>query len=243
MRLPFPAVCLLAAASLHADALSDLQETLKKLEGREPVKVQADYQFWNQDTEDKKPKVTQGQAQAFIEDGPSGLRLGWSRQELEQLDAASRKGKAARNAKTQALGAFSAGKAEEVVDGARTLLEALEGATVAEDRQEAWQGHPARLLVLKLDPHMDEGERKHIKRLDKVLKLWLGPDGVPMAAEEQLDLKGSFFLISFEMHRKASRSYLRAGGRLLLTREESEESGSGMGQSQQQKSVLTAKPA
>ncbi len=241
MRHPIFPLCLLLSAGLSADGLSDLRGTLGRLQGREAVKVQADYQFWNQSIEDKQPTVTQGQSQAQIEDGPAGLRLGWTRQELDQAQSEGRKGKKAKDAKARALDAFNADKADHVVNGAKSLLEDLEKATLKEYRTDTWQGRPARLLVLSLDPDMDADERKHIKRFERTLKLWLDAEGTPLAAEDQLDLKGSYFLISFEMHHKSSRSYQRSGNRLLLTREESEQTGSGMGQKQQEKSVLTAK--
>ncbi len=242
MRPMLPALCL-AAGVLRADALSDLRATLARLEGGDPVRLGAAYQYWNRSGDEGTGKVTQGQAEATIEDGPPGLRLGWSHEQLDQLKAEARKGKPAESAKRQALDALNAGKADQVVNGARILLEKLEGATLLEDRPDTGRDHAARLLVIRLDPRLDEEDRKHIKRIDDTLRLRLGPDGIPVAAEEQLDLKGSFLLIGFELHRKASRSYLHAGARLLLTREESEETGSGMGQHQQLRSVLTAKPS
>lgn len=239
-RLPLLLLATLAAPALRADGLGDLKAALQRLPATQNVKTSIDYQFWNQSTEDKQPKVTQGRAQATGEDGPAGLRLAWSRATVDQAWKESLK-KDDKGGTRQAIQAMDAVKAAQLLNAGAELLRGLDGAQLAEDRPEAWQGHAARLLVLKLDNELSAEEKKHIKTYSHTRKLWLDVDGTPLAEEDAIDMKGSYLLISFEMHQKASRAFTRSGDRLVTTWEQKEEGGSGLGQSSQQKSVVNVK--
>lgn len=230
---------LLLAPALRADGLTDLRATLKGLSAKQPVKATVDCQVWNRTGKGKKPKVVQGQVQAKIEDGPAGLKLGWDKAELDRIQAAT---KAKDHGPEQAMAALKAEKAEALLDSAKDLLSDLEEAKLQEDRADTFQGKSARLLVLKLeDNDMDEEDRKHLKTYSHILSVWMGPDGVPLGLQDQLDLKGSFFLISFEVHNKATRTFVRTGDRLVTLHEESLGNGSGAGQNSEDKKVMDLK--
>ena len=230
---------LLLAPALRADGLADLRTALKSLPAKQPVKGTVDCQVWNRTGKGKQPKIVQGRAKGMVEDGPGGLKLGWDKTELDRIQAAA---KAKDHGPEQAMAELKAEKAETMLDSAKALLSDLEDAKVQEDRADTFQGKPARLLVLKLDDNdMDEEDRKHLKTFSHTLSVWMGPDGAPLGLQEQLDMKGSFFLISFEAHTKTSRTFARSGDRLLTTHEESMGSGSGAGQSSEEKKVLDLK--
>ena len=238
MRLTALAFLLLAPV-LRADGLSDLRAALRSLPATQPVKATVDCQVWNRNGEGKKVKITQGRVQAKIEDGPSGLKVGWDKAELDRIAAAT---KSKDHGPEQAMAALKAERAEAMLDAAKDLLSDLEGAKVQEDRADTFQGKPARLLTLKLeDNDMDEDDRKHLKSFSHIVKVWMAPDGAPMGLQNQLDLKGSFFLISFEVHNKTSRTFVRSGDRLVTTHEESMGNGSGAGQQSEEKTVMDLK--
>lgn len=238
MRPALP-LLLTAALGLRADGLSDLRTALKGLPASQPVKATVDCQVWSRSGDGKQPKIVQGRAQARLEDGPAGLKLGWDRAELARVEAA---GKAKDEGPGKALQALGVERAERLTDAAKALLEDLDGAQVQEDRPEAWQGHPARLLVLKLEPKdLDADDRKHLKSFSRTLKVWLGPDGVPLAADERLDMKLSVMFIGVELHHAESLAFARVGDRLVATHDETQDSGAGAGQQGDQRTVLDLK--
>lgn len=177
---------LLICAVGRADALSDLKGVLAKLNGQEPVKATVVYQFWSQQGEEKKLLITEGRASSAVEYGPQGLRMTWSR-ELLQAAAQEAKAKAEDPEKKtptrRAMEGLKALDVAEYLNGSEELLRTLDQAQVLEDRADAWQGKPARLLRLKLTPRLGQEEKKYIKELDATAKVWLGADGVPVAAE------------------------------------------------------------
>ncbi|HXC16031.1 MAG TPA: hypothetical protein VNV60_01175 [Holophagaceae bacterium] len=233
---PTALALLLLAPVLQADGLADLRAVLKSLPARQSVKAVVDCQVWNRTGKGKQPKIVQGQARVGVEGGPGGLKLGWDKAELDRIQAAT---KAKDDGPQQAMAALPAEKAEAMLDSAKAMLRDLEGAVVQEDRPDVYQGKPARLLVLKLsDNDMDEEGRKHLKSFSHILSVWMGSDGAPLGLQDQMDMKGSFFLISFEAHGRTSRAFARSGDRLVTTHEESMGSGAGAGQNTEEKKVL-----
>ena len=239
MRLPSSLVLLASAALLRADGLTDLRAALQRLPATQPVKATLDCQVWSKTVKEKQPKIVQGQIQMKVEDGPSGLKLGWDKAELDRIQAAA---KAKNNGPKRAMDALGAEQVVSLLDASKDLMDTLDGAKITEDRPGAWRGHPVRQLTLSLGPKgMDASDRKHIKNDTHSLTIWMDPDGVPLALTDQEDLKGSFFLISFESHNKITRTFARSGDRLVTVHEESESSGAGAGQQGEQKTVLDLK--
>lgn len=239
MRHAISLLLLAAGVSLRADGLGDLRAALQKLQATQPVKATAECQSWSRSGKSGKEKVTQGQAHARLEDGPQGLLLGWDKAELRRVEAAS---KAKDAGPKEAMDLIGGEKAKDLLDAAGALLEELRDAQVQEDKADTWNGKPTRLLTFKIDPKdMDEEDRKHLKSFSNILKIWMDADGTPLAAARQMDLKGSFFLISFEAHESTRTTFTRQGDRLVAVRQEEESSGTGAGQQSSQKRVIDLK--
>ena len=239
MRLAIGLLLLAPGAALRADGLADLRAALQKLQATQPVKATAECQSWSRSGKSGKEKVTQGQARARLEDGPHGLLLGWDKAELLRVEAAS---KAKDPGPKQAMDLIGGEKAKDLLDAAGALLEELRDAQVQEDKADAWGGKPARLVTFKVEPKdMDEEDRKHLKSFSSILKIWMDADGTPLAATRQMDMKGSFLLISFEAHETGRTTFARLGDRLVAVRQEEESSGAGAGQQSSQKRVIDLK--
>jgi hypothetical protein len=224
---------------LRADGLSDLKAALQRLKGRGPLAAQAQVQTWSREGGKKaEPKV--GGATVRLEDGPQGLKLGWTPAQLERLAAA--KGKKAKDGETAALNSLDAAEALRLVRAAEDLLGELEEASQLGEQAETWEGHPARKLTLNMPLGQDEEDRKIFKEAKSVATVWIAGDGTPLAMVHQLDLKGRVMLISFQVHTKAQRRYQAHQGRLLLVKEDKEMSGSGMGKSGEGRTVTTLVP-
>ena len=234
---------LFACTLVQADTLSDLKGTLTRLNGQEPVKANVVYQFWSQQGDEKKPVISEGKATSLVEDGPQGLKMSWSRN-LIQTAAQEAKAKALDpEKKTPTRRAIEGLKAIDVLEylsGSEELLRTLDQAQVLEDKADTWQGKPARLLSLKLTPHMGQQEKKYVKELGATAKVWIGADGLPLAVESQVHVKGrALLVISFEQRQKQEYHYARAGNRLIVVHHVSESSGSGGGEKGQSKTVVT----
>ncbi len=221
---------------LRADALSDLRAALQRSQSQDAVSLKVDYQFWTRGLE-KGATAQQGRVMTRMENGPQGLKLQWTPEVVAQARA-DQKAKA-KGGVGEAMRAIDAAQAAHITEAAEEMLSDLEGATLKGERAETWKGQPARRLELDLQVHLDKEELDHIKKATSTAVIWVAEDGSPLAMEYRQSLKGSFFLISFEMSESSHCEYQRRGQRLLLIKEEKENRGSGMGKGQEGKTTLT----
>jgi len=223
---------LLAALPCAADGLTDLRGTLSRLQGSEAIHATADIQNWTQEGEGKKAHVKQTHSTVQLEDGPSGLRLGWTPQQIKgarqesQLKAVDPE---AATPNLDSLNALTGLNATTFLSQSDHLLQQLKGATVLEDRSDTWQGKPARLVVFKLDPVASSEEKSMIKDRKETLKVWLDGSGIPLATEHAIAIKASKFLMTFTANNREARKLAVLGNRLVVQSETKESSGSGMG--------------
>lgn len=240
MRLPL--LLLSLTVPLGANGLDDLRSALHKLQGADPVKATLEHSFWRQTTDDKKPVVSQGKVSAQLEEGPQGLRVTWSKPILQQAakELAVQEKEPDRPAPTRiALRNLDPVETAESLNHAEALLRDLAQAQLQEERTEAWQGRPARLLLLKVLPKIPEAQRKYLKELKVDAKVWVGPDGLPLAFASTVAYKGSRMFISFEGGSSQERQFAKVGGRLVVTKATSEDRNAGFGASNQTKKVTT----
>lgn len=240
MRLPILVLSL--TLPLAANSLDDLRASLQRLQGADPVKATLEHSFWRQTTDDKKPLVSQGRVTAQLEEGPQGLRVTWSKPTLQQAEKelAVQEKEPDRPAPTRlALKNLDPVEAAESLSYAEALLRDLAQAQLQEERAEAWQGRPARLLVLKVTPKVPEAQRKYLKELKVDARIWVGPDGLPLAFASTVAYKGSRMFISFEGGSSQERQFARVGGRLVVTRATTEDRTAGLGASTQTRKVTT----
>lgn len=236
---------ILAGGLLQADALTDLKNTLSHMNGQEPVKASVDYQFWSRQGDDKKPIITEGKATSLVEDGPQGLMMSWSRaliQTAVQEARAQAKDPEQKANTRRAIEGLKAVTVSDYLNGAEELLRTLEQGLLLEERNEAWQGKPAKLLRFKITPRLSKQDQKYVKELETTAKVWIGADGLPLAAETQMHMKGrALLVISFEQQELETFQFARAGNRLVVIHHTRESSGSGGGEKGQTKTVVSLK--
>ena len=238
----FSILLLLTGLALSAGSLDELRTSLQKLQGTEPVKASLEHSFWRQVTDDKKPVITQGRLSAHIEANGQGLRMLWNQPTLQQAarELAAQEQEPDRGTPTRmALKGVDPLEAAEALNHAEALLRDLSQARVLEERSEAWQGRPAKVLVLKLTPRLPEAQRKYLKELRVEAKVWVGPDGLPLAFTSSVAYRGSRFFISFEGQQAQELQFARVGSRLVVVRATSEDQQSGFGASSQTKKTTT----
>lgn len=220
------------AVPLAADGLADLRTALGRFKGQEFTSATVEVQSWSKDNK-KSAQPKQGRTSTRIEQGPQGLRLGWSGEQVSRAIEARRK-------KTgEVFEPISAEEAWRLLNAAEDLLMGLDQAKVKSEGPDTWQGQAARKLVLDLALDLDDDAKEHLKQATRMATLWLAPDGLPLAAEFQSDMKGRVLLISFEVHETTKREFRRAGNRLVVVREEKSQRASGMGQGGESRTVTT----
>ncbi len=237
----------LALLPLQADGLSDLKARLTQLQGQDPVKGHMGRDLWQQDRDGKEtPKVVQGSFQVYVEAGPQGLQMQVGQNLLAQArreQEAAVKDPEKDSSTTRVLKGINPVDLAEGLSAADGLLRDLAQCTLLEEKADTFDGQPARLLVLKPEPKLNAQAKKALKSLTATLKVWVGPDGTPLATEEAVDFKASRFLISFEGSTRKKHRYRRLGNRLVSLLVEEESSNSGFGNVQQKKVVTRFQPA
>jgi hypothetical protein len=89
-------------------------------------------------------------------------------------------------------------------------------------------------------PAIASRDRKYVKDVEATARIWLGPDGVPLAADRRVLLKGRIFLIiTFEIEQKELLRFRRSGDRLVVVRHESDSRSAGAGERRDRHAVTT----
>ncbi len=229
--------CLLAAPlAARADALGDLRGTLRKLQSSQMLRARVDIKTRRSGGESGNAKKATGDSHVLVEGGGQGLRLSWSADQItqsRQAEAAQRAHPDAARSSVATLDALEANDALDLLDAAEPLRRGLEGAVVLEDKADSYKGKPARLLVIRLDLRLKEEGRKLLKESDATLKLWLDQAGQPLGMDRDMSLRFSKFFLSYRVHDEETRDFQIAGGRLVVVRSQHDNTGSGLGHSEQ----------
>ncbi len=205
---------LLCSALLHADGLADLKAAIKRLPAPAKVRIR----LVEQSTEREEGKDRTEQRTVLLEDGPSGTVI--LQDSRSAPEAPSRKGKA----KTPGL--RSTTEFADALRPAEGLLKQLETGRLLAEQAEVYEGQPARRLQLALDLDLDADARSHLKQADHEATVWIGPDGLPLAMRQHLEVKVRVLLLASVWTKVDIQ---RHQGRLLLLDEQADVQGSALG--------------
>jgi hypothetical protein len=231
MRRTVALFVLLAPLSANADALTDLRATLAQLAAATPE--HGSFEVSSTNTSSDEGQAFQGKANVKFDIGDAGLRLVYPKETLVQANLEARAEATDPDRQTPArsgIGRVRALELAELLDGAALLTTELLNAQLIDVKPTSYRGKPARLATFKLSPKLSKGASKRVKKVDAKLSVWLGDDGVPIAAERAVSVKASFMLISFESDQRQNWTYTRAGDRLVATLCEESQKSDGFGQ-------------
>ncbi len=245
MRL---ALCLLfLATTLRADTLGALKDSLRQLPGQAPVAAAVEFAFTDTSGDDKKPTTAEGRAVAEVGLGAEGLRIVWSGDQLAAVIREQNAGAAKPDVPAptlQAMSRLGAPQLHDYLDAAGALLRRLETAKLTGEQATRWKDQDARLLSFKIEPPLSDEDRKVIKEIDATAKVWLAPDGTPLAAESSVRLKGrALVVIGFEHSEKETFTFARRDDRLVVTTHERETADKGGGQNVRSRTTATLRLA
>lgn len=229
---------LLTALPVRADGLADVRGALARLNGREPVRATVEVQVYLETREEGNRRPEQGRGAVRVEDGAEGLRVTFPAAALDRVaqEARLQRSDPERTTPTEAvLREVNAVGLSELLSFAGPLAVRIEKAAVREDRPDTLSGHAARLVVLKVEPSLPQAERKHVKDSDSTMRLWLGPDGVPLAAESVQRIKAGILFLTFTTESRERWDFAQVGKRLVVTKRHQETTGAGLGQEFQRK--------
>jgi hypothetical protein len=224
------------------DPVSQLVGVLARLPATTPVRARVEHSVsFTQGDEEQAPPA--GTATATASSGPEGLRITWNSSLLARAEAEERARIANPEAPTPTRDAVSDLRTlamARALDAVPEMLAALSEATLVDDRVETFEGAPTRVLLLQVKPAIAARDRKYVKDIEATARIWLGPDGVPLAADRRVLLKGRIFLIiTFEVEQKEAIRFRRSGDRLVAVRLESDFRSSGAGERRDRHAVTT----
>lgn len=232
MKTTLALVCVLAAAPVGADTLSDVKAAVGRLHAKESVRavfsteasVKAEGRFANDNTKRK--------AAVEVTQSPAGITITLP---AAMLDEAAKIG-------DDVIGSIRTIDIAEALDFRRALLEILQHSTIVEEKRVRMNGRPARLLDLKVtQPPKKEANTIRIGSVksDVSMKLWVGDDDLPIAADRSEKTSAGILMVRANSTSRTLYTFGHTADRLILARVETSDKGSAMGQAVQRNGVQT----
>jgi hypothetical protein len=225
---------MISSLALPASAVTidEIRRTLADLRGVTPIQATMDLTEENEAQQRKRI----GRSRAEIEERNGTLQFTYPSEALSRA--------AARTAVSEDPG-FAR---PDVVDAhtflnyAPELIRDLSYATIARQTPTTWQGKPATLVEMKLEPPTSAEARRFVRSTETFLNLYVDPDGLPLSATRTSQVRGRVVLVPFQASSKLSSQFQRIGDRLVVVRHESQGTASGFGQEGSSKTITTITP-
>lgn len=213
---------MLAAASARADSLADLRQTLGRFPAKAPFAASAVVRL-NAATQND---ASRGGTAAFdIDWSAKGFAIVVSPATLEAAQREAAVKKRDPNVATPTRTAMVALNVFDVldsIDAAAMLLDDLSGATVIEENS------AAKLIRFKVKPSFATQSR-FVSTPEIELKVWIGDDGVPVAAERVSIFSAGIGPAKASNTRTERWTFAVRGDRLYATRNDEENRASAVG--------------
>ncbi|HET8723512.1 MAG TPA: hypothetical protein VFM53_04850 [Anaeromyxobacteraceae bacterium] len=231
-----------AAGPAAPDPVAQLVGALARLPATTPVRAEVRHEVRFSQGEEDTASPT-GAIQIIAAAGPDGLRTTWGPALLARAEAEERarlQNPDAYAPTRDALSDLRALALSRALDAVPDLLRDLVDARVISDGVEPFEGAPTRVLTLQVKPVVAARDRKYVKDVEATARLWLGADGVPVAEDRRVLLKGRIFLIiGFEIEQRDRIRFARSGDRLVELRRESVNRSAGAGERRDRNATTT----
>jgi hypothetical protein len=241
MRFVLLTLFAIAIPVAHADTLARLNEALGGFSPTSSVRAHVGFEYWNRGGDKEDVAEESCTVEVDIDEDAAGLRTLWSR---ETLAAAAEEMRAAatdpdfRLPVRRAIAELNATELTGYLNGHVELKRWLGRSELLKEETADWKGAAATLLTFKNTPRVNAQTRKYLKELTSTVRVWVGADGAPLAAERKVRFRGrALLVVSFESTESDAFEYAVYGGRLVVTRHARESNGSGTGGTNHQKTV------
>ena len=237
---------LLWCGAASANGLDDMRAALAQLTGQAPLRGAYEVQETKNDLESKTAKGPQTTlASAMVYDDANGLEVRWERGLLKRAadEASPARGANRKDALSNMITQVSATKLAAVMNYAPRLLQTLTWSQFRSERNDSYQGKPARLVEVGITPQEVPNDNVSIKDNTLVAQFWIGPDGMPLAASTVHSIKAKFMVfISYEKTTKEEFTFSVVNNRLVVLKRESQGKEKGPGSDTEFRNVYTFTP-
>lgn len=228
----------------RADGLSDLKTSLMNLQGTVPLKAVIEVKTSGKRGEGKSLEETSGQASIAIENNARGLHVSYSKDTLALLENEERAKEKDPKKKTPTLTAMTSintAALRQMASSSGHLSRAIENAVFKAEKADTYNGKPARLLSFEMPiDKLDPKEREAVKKFEGTLDVWIAADGTPLASRSHQHRSiRALLVISMEIEDDVDLVYSVLGDRLVTLRKESKNTGAGMGEKGDSKTVTS----
>ncbi len=244
----FGALVVVLSNPLHADTVADVRTAVGGLHGAQPIHATAELHR----TEKEEGRFTNdaftGAATVDVGLDADGVHITFAPAVVGQFLREQREHTA--NPKKVDATSRTAGHVNplwvlEHLNAADTFLGLLRYAKLRSETRIAWQNRQARLLVFRIDEPEPEGMRgiANLDMKEHSLKVWLGDDNVPLAAERVQEGTARVLLFHGSVRTVDSWSFARVADHLVVARHDSSHKGDILGQKSvgQSSDVVTVK--
>jgi uncharacterized small protein (DUF1192 family) len=221
---------LAAAASARADTLADVKRTLAALRGTSAVNALFEARHTNKASGRFFTQNLNVHSMAEVHGGEEGMRVTLSRATLERLRAQRAAPRHDDADGSEQAGDVAPAQVAELLDYAPSLQATLARAVLVGEREAALGSVPARLLAFKVPPERSRAKEVKVESNGDDLSLWVGRDGVPLAAERKGEFSAGFLFLKVSGRATDKWTFARHDDRLVVTHHEHTGSGGGMGQ-------------
>lgn len=207
---------LLIAPPVQADALADLRRTLERFPAVARFAATGTVEVRG----GAEGAARSGQSTFEVESGSDGFRL---RILPETIQAAENEALAKkRNPESPtptrtAMVALTLFEVIDAIDAASMLSNDLAGAKLIEERRATLEGKEVTLLRLKVKSSL-ASQGRFVNEPKIELRVWIGSDGIPVAAERDSEFSASFLFVKAGNVRSESWAFAIHGDRLYATR-------------------------
>lgn len=226
------ASALLVALPAAGEPLADLRAVLQRFQARGSFAVSAALQV-NGDSQGV-AGARAGSTTFEAETGPAGLMIRVSPAALGAAENEAEGKKRNPNNLTPtrtALAAVTLFDVIDALDAAATMLNDLDGATLIEQRPSSHNGKSATLLRIKVKSTLAGTGSRFVNVPTIELRVWIGSNGVPVAAERDSSYSASILFIKAGNVRKERWEFVAVGDRLYVSHNEQEDRASVVGKS------------
>ncbi len=241
-----PLLALLIANCALANGLDDLKTALAPLQGQGALRGTYEAKETKTNLSDKPAKPAESAtASALVDEDASGFQIRWDRALLKRAadEASPARGASKKEALNALIGSSSAPKVAQAVNYAPRLLQYLATGTLKSERADTYQGKSARVLEVMITPQEEENDKVKVKENSHLARIWVGADGLPLAATIDHSIKVSMMVfLSYEKASKEEMTFGVMANRLVLLKREDQGKEKGLGNESQYRNLYTFTP-